>query len=427
MMRLFSVFIILFLALGCGSDHKSKDGPSPYADLLNQLKSAGFKVDGGVRDSELGHHILMTFEQPVDHFSDAGWEFNQFLVMQFRGELDQEKPVLLVTEGYEGYAYPPLEHTEDVIQINVEHRFFGSSVPSDSDYKFLNARQAAADHHAIRLALKSIFTGPWIATGVSKGGMAALLYRYFYPEDVRGTLAHVAPLFASNSDDRALAFVQSHVPAPCIESTKVLQIEMLKRRQGLLPLMQKEIGPSQDPAFVTMRFETVVVDFFHNSMQRFMAAENPNCSIAGSNELSDEDFYKTHIKPRVSSYSDHYPPFIYQAQTELGAFSMPRDHLEGLLTTKYDDMSLLIPKALPVTFDGSTIAGVRSWLQTDARDVMLIYGDRDIFTAARGEPGTNEGVKVFVMPKGTHGSARLKRLDPVVDQAAFDLFESWTQ
>ena len=67
----------------------------------------------------------------------------------------------------------------------------------------LNIWQAATDHHRIVEALKPLYAGKWISTGASKGGMTSIYHRRFYPGDVDGTVAYVAPNDVVNGEDSA--------------------------------------------------------------------------------------------------------------------------------------------------------------------------------------------------------------------------------
>jgi len=59
----------------------------------------------------------------------------------------------------------------DANQIIVEHRFFDDSRPSPADWTKLTIAQQAADDHRTVVALAQIYTGAWVNTGISKGGM----------------------------------------------------------------------------------------------------------------------------------------------------------------------------------------------------------------------------------------------------------------
>ena len=58
--------------------------------------------------------------------------------------------------------------------------------------------------------LRPIYGAAWISTGASKGGMTVMYHRRFYPADVDGTVAYVAPQDVVNSEDSALRPVLHH-------------------------------------------------------------------------------------------------------------------------------------------------------------------------------------------------------------------------
>lgn len=79
-------------------------------------------------------------------------------------------------------------------QILMVHRFFPMATPDPINWQYCNIRQAAADQHRIKELLKDLYPGKWISGGTSKGGMTALFYKRFYPDDVDATVAYVAPI-----------------------------------------------------------------------------------------------------------------------------------------------------------------------------------------------------------------------------------------
>ena len=85
----------------------------------------------------------------------------------------------------------------------MEYRFFTPSRPKPADWSKLDIWQAASDQHRIFKALKKIYGKNWLATGGSKGGMTATYYRRFYPNDMDGTVAYVAPNDVRNDEDSA--------------------------------------------------------------------------------------------------------------------------------------------------------------------------------------------------------------------------------
>ena len=85
----------------------------------------------------------------------------------------------------------------------MEYRFFTPSRPDPADWSKLDIWQAASDQHRIFKALKKIYSKNWISTGGSKGGMTATYYERFYPRDMDGVVAYVAPNDVVNKEDSA--------------------------------------------------------------------------------------------------------------------------------------------------------------------------------------------------------------------------------
>lgn len=87
-----------------------------------------------------------------------------------------------------------------------EHRYFGYSYPDDGyRYKTLGyceAKEAAADFHALAEAMKKVFHGKWCISGTSKGGVATAVQHAYYPDDADFFVPYVAPFMNSKNDMR---------------------------------------------------------------------------------------------------------------------------------------------------------------------------------------------------------------------------------
>ena len=127
------------------------------------------------------------FTQPLDHRHPEKGSFRQRIIVSHVG---YDRPTVLVTEGYGAtYALNPQYREElskllNANMIFVEYRYFLESTPDPKDWQYLTAENSADDLHAITTTFKNIYSGKWIATGISKGGQTTLLYRTFYPDDV---------------------------------------------------------------------------------------------------------------------------------------------------------------------------------------------------------------------------------------------------
>ncbi|NBC08998.1 MAG: peptidase, partial [Bacteroidetes bacterium] len=91
-------------------------------------------------------------KQPLDHENPEQGHFYQRAYLSHRSF---EAPMVLATEGYSRPSNRMYELTNylQANQLDVEHRYFGSSVPDSLDYRFLNLKQVAGDLHRIRTLL----------------------------------------------------------------------------------------------------------------------------------------------------------------------------------------------------------------------------------------------------------------------------------
>jgi len=59
-------------------------------------------------------------------------------------------------------------------QLDVEHRFYGESIPEDFDWQYLTIEQATADYHHINDIFNTFYSKSWVSTGISKGGQTSI-------------------------------------------------------------------------------------------------------------------------------------------------------------------------------------------------------------------------------------------------------------
>lgn len=143
----------------------------------------------------------IAFIQPVDHNNPNSKKFTQRLYIDHLGF---SKPVVFETHGYDVPWHKKRELSE-LLSANlviIEHRYFGRSKPKFVGWKYLTSWQAASDHHRVIKMLKTIYSGKFVSTGKSKGGMAALFHRAHYPDDVDASVVFVAPVILGLKDGR---------------------------------------------------------------------------------------------------------------------------------------------------------------------------------------------------------------------------------
>ena len=191
-----------------------------------------------LESKEFAEKYVTYFTQPLDHDRPELGSFRQRVIVSHVGF---DRPTVIVTEGYgASYALYPRYREElskmfNTNMIFVEYRYFLESTPEPRDWQYLTAESSADDLHAIREAFKTIYPGKWIATGISKGGQTAMLYRTFYPNDVDITVPYVGPLCYGVEDGRHEPFLRQVGTAEERKKIEDFQLEVLKRKATLLP------------------------------------------------------------------------------------------------------------------------------------------------------------------------------------------------
>jgi hypothetical protein len=179
---------------------------------------------------------VLSYSQPADHGNPLQGSFEQRLTLLHRST---DRPMVLHTTGYNVRISPTLrsEPTRlvDGNQISVEQRFFTPSRPDPADWSTLDIWQAATDHHRLVDALDDVYPRQWLSTGASKGGMTSVYHRRFYPDDVDGTVAYVAPNDVVNAEDSAYTEFFEEVGSPeCRSALTALELEALGPRRAAL-------------------------------------------------------------------------------------------------------------------------------------------------------------------------------------------------
>nr|WAU86919.1 birch protein [Betula platyphylla] len=163
--------------------------------------------------------LTFYYTQQLDHFNyrpDSYTTFQQRYVVNFKywGGADSNAPIFAYL-GAEasldddlssvGFLNDNALHFK-ALQVFIEHRYYGESVPFGSMKKalknastrgYFNSAQAIADYAIVLLQLKkklSAENSPVIAIGGSYGGMLAAWFRLKYPHIVLGSLASSAPI-----------------------------------------------------------------------------------------------------------------------------------------------------------------------------------------------------------------------------------------
>jgi hypothetical protein len=134
--------------------------------------------------------FVLGLRQPVDHTGRTAGTFEQRLTLP---HTCADRPTVLFSTGYGAVLTPRRTESAALLganQLQVEHRYFGTSLSPGHGYAHLTIRQAADDHHRVVALFRRLCPGAWICTDGSKGGMVSVYHRRFHPHDVDGTVAY---------------------------------------------------------------------------------------------------------------------------------------------------------------------------------------------------------------------------------------------
>jgi len=368
-------------------------------------------------------------EQPLDHDAPDGRTFLQRAVLVHR---HTRSPMVLNPTGYmlfDGYTQLPEELTSMLAanQLQVEHRFFGTSMPDDlepADWEHLTVAQAAADHHRIVTLLKRLYGDAWLETGHSKGGMTSVFHHVLYPDDVDAVVAYVAPISFAINDPRGQAFLDDIGDPGCRGAVRAYQENAALQRADLIPIMQEAsptLSVTQLEAYYAAAIATLEWGFwqFGNGCDD-TAFYVPNADPAGTAAELGLNF---NLAGSVIDLPTSYVSYSHQVQHELGQPDQYSAHLDGYIGdidkgpfAAYLDAAL--PFALP-TYDGGAMMQEVQQRVLAHDDIVFVYGGFDPWTAVAFDPG--EAGNVSVVAEGRNHGALLLDLTPEDRDAALDV------
>lgn len=379
----------------------------------------------------------LTIEQQVDHTESPDalpppQTFRQRMRLLHRSE---DAPVVLATTGYHLGSGRDNEVSLTLGGANVvevEQRFFAASTPQPARWEMLTIKQGAADHHQIVETLKTIYPKKWISTGISKGGMTSVYHRRFYPDDVAGTIAYVAPHSYGRVDGRYEAFLETLGSEECRNKIITYQREVLARRDEVRSIFEAA-AVNENVTFDKVGGLDAALEF---AIQEFRFALWQYGPRTGCDSLPEVGASASALAQALDRWSspaeivgdqalESYAAFNYQVANELGYYGPLEQHLGDLLRFPGQYVTAnFVPQA--VTFDDSVMPAVQRWLSSRAQRIVFIYGENDPWTAGAFSLGGARDTASFVAKNGNHG-ASMARLLPAERQTIREMLERWTE
>ncbi|MBE7450407.1 MAG: aminopeptidase [Kofleriaceae bacterium] len=422
---------------GCGDDGGDGGGgpDARAADILDQLRALPevARVTEQPTQQAGYRYFELWFDQPVDHDQAGGARFEQYATLIHR---DATRPMVLLHTGYGNwyYDYPgELTRLLGANQVVVEHRFFRGSRPAGAEaWAHLTIAQSAADHHRITTALRRVYGARWLETGASKGGMTSVYHRRFYPDDVDGTVAYVAPLSRGAPDYRYEPHVEQLGPPACRQALRDLQVELLTDRRAALEARARseatQRGYTYERIALPVAVESAVVSL-EWAFWQYVGAEA--CDDVPAVTATDNQVWTflRAVSPVASSSDDdvaEFEAYYYQAEVELGYPGTMDEHLAGLTLYGADDFAGAYPVGVTrPPWSEAAMADVDAWVQGEGARLVFLYGEWDPWTGGMFELGAAADALRVVAPEAPHG-ARIADLAPADQAAVLARLEAWS-
>ncbi|MER7117538.1 S28 family serine protease [Streptomyces goshikiensis] len=411
MRRLLTVVVVVLLSVTgmtapvlaqpAGDDIRARVAAVPGLRLLAERPGAP------------GQTVLdLAFRQPADHHRPGRGSFEQRLTLVHKSF---DRPMVLYSGGYDLGSSPQRPAEPSVLldsnQITTEQRFFGTSRPAAPDWSTLTIWQAASDHHRLITALKTLYRGPWISTGGSKGGMTAVYHRRFYPQDVVGTVAYAAPNNVDDRDDSAYdARLEEVGTAECRAALKSAQRQALLRREAMTERYgrwaEQEKGTFRTIGSTDRAFELAVLRL---PMMFWMHQSAGGCASIPAADASDDTLYAwiagvTLLPVYTDQSLEEFTPYFHQLGTQLGYAQFSAPHLEGLLRHPgVQEVRSYVPRDIPMTFEPGAMADIDRWVRRQGSSLMFVNGENDVAVAEPFRLGAgSRDSYVFEAPQGDH-------------------------
>lgn len=411
------VFLLITILALAHPDKKAVE------QALYNLKNVTFKQLEAKDDSYLLYELKI--KQPIDHNDASKGFFYQKVHFYHRGF---EQPTIMETNGYD--LYVRASEMVDYLQsnyLNIEHRYFGESIPEGKPWQYLTMEQVADDLHEINQLFKELYKGKWISTGISKGGQTTIYYRYFYPNDVDVSIPYVAPFNQSLEEPRIYNFLNQVGEKSCRDKIQKIQIQLFENKEAIL----EKLNWYAKGANLTFDYIGSLEKAFEYAVLEYSFAfwqSGHSCELIPTTDNIDEltdyflsisniDFFSDRD---INKYASHY----YQAGTQLGYYGYDITPFKKYVSFTSNPLATFMPEGTSYSsFDDKLIKKVKTWLDEKANNIIYVYGETDTWSASMVIPSKKVNSKSYVLPKKDHGQARVKNMSPNMQKDFFDTLE----
>lgn len=213
---------LVALSMALGSTLQASDWRQQLVSLNPGVIDSVSVLSKDVNSSDLCHSYMIHYHQPLQHDTPELGDLPLRALLTLRNEEDfTDLMMQMYIGGYqldEVLVKSPDEYFDSELNSAVaevagryggnllqpEHRYFGESCPENpwESLGYCEAKEAAADFHALVQAMKKVFTGKWAITGISKGGITTTMQHAFYPDDADCYVPYSGPFLGYYHDLR---------------------------------------------------------------------------------------------------------------------------------------------------------------------------------------------------------------------------------
>lgn len=410
---------------------------NPLQERLQELSNV-VSVEQIAGGKFLEKYVLQfrQLRDPIGHPEDTATFLQRVIV----GHLSLDSAVVLHTHGYSAADHKERIQVRDELSellgandIWVEHRYFGTSCPQDTNWNEVTTANAAYDMHQIVTELKKIYTGKWVSTGGSKDGITSTLYSMYYPHDVDVAVPYVAPFCLTTSDPRGYEFLAKVGKKNQRARIFNWQREALRRRARLQPMLE-HYADSLNMRFIVpfeMIYDYCILDYDFGIWMRGISTD-----IIPQPYASDEQFYEHFLEYANPDAFDRnkmpYQTYYVQSAKELGNYAYNLEPLREWLseTTLNTDgylAALLLPEGdWDFSYSDAAYRRVFDFLRTTDCHLLFIYGETDSWTAFPYPETDNPNVRKYILPGGCHYS-RIREFDDATRDEILTTIRTWME
>jgi hypothetical protein len=425
------LLVALLLALAACSSEETPKTPDEILEALRGLPNVHDVEQKPTQTAGYTYYVIH-FEQKVDHDDPQSPTFLQEVSLLHHDELSY--PMVVHTSGYWDYYLDRVVELTGLLganQISIEHRYFGDSRPEPADWSKLTIEQMAADQHVIVTSLRRLYEGKFITTGGSKGGMTAIYYRRFYPDDVDGTVPYVAPISFGAPDARYTPFLDTLGPTACRDQIRAVATDLLANRRAMVLAKAQAQATANNYVYNRIALGPAVESSIFNIEWSFWQYYGvSNCASVPAATADDDTMWKflddvSPVSDNTDARIEQFDAYYHQAYHQLGYPDGGAAYLEPYLMYSDADYINALPTAQPAYDGGAAMLDIDRFVREEGDRFLFVYGEWDPWTGGMFDLGGAKDSLRLVQAEGTHG-ARITRLAASDREAALAKLEAWT-